>query len=52
MQPIIHRTAIDNIAEGTLTTYCGKTFSLFDDDYHEDNEMFNCPECKKELNKE
>ncbi len=50
MTETIHRTAIDHIHNGTQTTYCGLIFSAFDDNYHEDNENFNCPECRMEYN--
>jgi hypothetical protein len=46
---IYHRIAIDDISEGTTTTWCNKTFTFDESDKNCSNEKCNCPECLKEL---
>lgn len=48
----IHRTAVDHINDGTCETYCGQTFSAFDDNYQSSNTDYNCPQCIAEVNKD
>ena len=51
MKNITHRSAIDDITNGTSKTWCGLTFSLYDENAPLNNDP-TCEKCKKEIARE